>query len=119
MTYIPPDTFFILCTTTFIPHTSSNWNTRVSIGDKICFKGKSLIFSLDNFEKLNKKENIIEFRNGHTVYLTQYEVILKEHDPDHPENVEFSVGSEEGEIKRDQPEWHQLHLATEQIRYGH
>jgi len=48
--------------------------------------------------------------------LTQYEVILKEHDPDHPENVEFSVGSEEGEIKRDQPEWHQLHLATEQIR---
>ena len=51
--------------------------------------------------------------------VTQYEVILKEHDPDHPENVEFSVGSEEGEIKRDQPEWHQLHLATEQIRYGH
>ena len=29
VTYIPPDTFFILCASTFIPHTSSNWNTRV------------------------------------------------------------------------------------------
>ena len=30
VTCIPPDTFFILCATTFIPHTSSNWNTRVT-----------------------------------------------------------------------------------------
>ena len=71
------------------------------------------------FTNLALHHNFTKFRNGHTVHLTQYEVILKEHDPDHPENVEFSVGSEEGEIKRDQPEWHQLHLATEQIRYGH
>lgn len=43
--------------------------------------------------------------------LTQFEDILKEHDPNHS-----VLDGEEGEIKRDQPEWHQLHLSTEQIK---
>ena len=42
--------------------------------------------------------------------LTEYETVLREHDP-HFENED-----EKDEISRDSPEWYQLHLAIERIR---
>ena len=58
MTYIPPDTFFILCATTFIPHTSSNWNTRVitlpTLGDELPVNERQLVFGRNGSLVLKK-----------------------------------------------------------------
>lgn len=42
--------------------------------------------------------------------LTEYEAVLREHDPN------FDDPNFDGEISRDSPEWYQLHLATERLR---